>query len=34
LLEWIGGGYDPEFFDLDATNAAIRAGRSRKLSAD
>jgi len=32
LREWLGDGYDPEFFDLASTNAAIRANRTRRLS--
>jgi hypothetical protein len=24
LLEWIGGGFDPETFDLDHINSALR----------
>ncbi|WP_043429288.1 plasmid pRiA4b ORF-3 family protein [Cystobacter fuscus] len=27
LLEWVGGSYDPEAFDLEATDKAIRAAR-------
>ncbi len=27
LLEWVGGSYDPEAFDLEATDKAVRAAR-------
>jgi hypothetical protein len=26
-LEWVGGSYDPEAFDLEATDKAVRAAR-------
>lgn len=32
LREWLGDDYDPEFFDLASTNAAIRANRTRRIS--
>lgn len=30
LLEWVGEGFDPEAFDLDAINQALRGGRRRR----
>jgi hypothetical protein len=27
LLEWVGGEYDPEQFDVDQTNAALAVWR-------
>ena len=29
-IEWIGGEYDPEGFDLEAVNAALRRARHRR----
>jgi hypothetical protein len=30
ILEWVGPGYDPDAFDLRATNRALRLARSRR----
>lgn len=32
LLEWLGDDYDPEWFDLASTNAAIRSHHTRRLT--
>jgi len=31
LLDWIGGPFDPEHFDVDETNRLIHSTRSRRL---
>jgi hypothetical protein len=30
LLEWLGGGFDPEAFDLDAVNRRLRRFRGSR----
>lgn len=32
LKEWLGGGFDPEAFDLNRVNEAIKTDRTRKLT--